>query len=151
MCSMQTYPGITCHLVSRELLQGPGCCDATILPSSRRLTETSVKIQWQVFSRNIKCSSSLYLKFFSHFIHAQNTKILRIYWFILLTLTWFLTPCLCLSVSILSHTFAVVFAGDRGPFRGCKRPGVAGPPQPHPPAEGQAQLSAHRDENSWKW
>lgn len=38
-----------------------------------------------------------------HFIHAQNTEILRIYWFILLTLTWFLTPRVCVFQSPSCH------------------------------------------------
>lgn len=36
--------------------------------------------------------------------------------------------------------FAGVLAGDTGPIRESRRPGVAGPPQPHPPAEGQTAI-----------
>ena len=37
----------------------------------------------------------------------------------------------------------VVFTGDRGPFRESQRPGVAGPPKPHPPAEGKPLSSGY--------
>lgn len=38
--------------------------------------------------------------------------------------------------------FSFVFAGDTGPFWESKRPRVVGPPQSHPPAEGQAHAFA---------
>ena len=94
--SMQTYTGIPCHWVSRELLQGPGWCDATILPSSRRLTEANLKTQQQVLS------PSHFIEKCSHFIHVQNVKNPRIYWRISATMSMFASchwnVCICWCV-----------------------------------------------------
>lgn len=46
-----------------------------------------------------------------------------------------------LTVFVLLFIVIDVFAGNRSPFKECERPGVAGPLQPHPPAEGLAHWS----------